>query len=397
MEFLWNFLYYHAGAGWLDLLDILLVTGIVVWLYTWVKGTQAFKVLLGLGALILVYLLASYFGMVLTRTVLQGVVQALILLIIIIFAPEIRQVLERLNPMRIWTGPRDTAQADYVDEIIAACKKMARNRIGALIVIEREDPIEGLVRPGIPVSGSIREQTLISFFQPKSPTHDGAVWVRNAMIHQVSVFLPISEKDHPKSYGSRHRAALGISERSDVLVIVVSEERGDIAVVEDGHLTRVRDFDNLKSEIRNASESAQTLGPPTWSDIFVRDWQIKLSALLIVSLIWLGMAAQTEGRREVLVPVETFGLSDEYKMEPLPTNEIQVLLRGSPMALSRIQEEELSVSIDLSEYGPRDEQIPLSTEDLNLPPGVEVVRIDPASLAVQIEPKPSDPEREENQ
>lgn len=374
---------------WYDILDIVLVTSMVVWLYSWVKGTRAFRVLLGLGLVMLVYSWARSWGLLMTEWALQGLGQALIVFVIIIFAPEIRQVLERLNPMRIWNRPEesDSTDFDYVDEIVTALSILSKQNIGAIIVLERSDRLGELVSPGIALEGQVQSSILLSLFQPKSPTHDGAVWVRNGIIHQVGVFLPISERNHPSFYGSRHRAALGISEISDALVLVVSEERGTVSLVEGGQLRGVSDLEKLASELRSKTDVSLPFQKPTWRSVFLKDWKVKLMTFMLVTSIWITLAAKQVIKEVYSVPLEIYNLPSQYQLQFQPPRFAQVTVSGTRLALARLDPSLLLVQVSLSEVASGAQLVPINMSRIPTPPDVTVTSVNPPFLNLQVERK----------
>lgn len=379
-----TFRYLIFQLNWYDLLDILLVTTIVVWLYSWVKGTRAFRVLLGLGLVILIYLWARAWNLFLTEWVFQGVVQVLIIFVIIIFAPEIRQVLEKLNPLRIWNRPTARESLDYIDEAVSAVTQMARSRIGALIVFERDDRLDDIVRPGVSLDGEMKQEILLSLFQPSAPTHDGAAWIKNGLIHQIGAFLPISQGDHPSFYGSRHRAALGVTEVSDALVLVSSEERGRVSLVEDGRLEVIDDPDELRSMLHARLEASSQVKGPDFKEILFHEWKIKLSTFAVVTAIWFAMAGQQQIEQIYSVDVQLFNLPTGYTVNSMPVNSVLVTLTGTRLALARLDPDAVKVRIDLSQINEQTQSITINPDRIVKPPDVFVTRVDPQVLTIEV-------------
>jgi diadenylate cyclase len=212
-----------------DAIDILFMSVVIYHLYAWFRGTQAFKALIGLVGLGVIYTGAQLWGLFLTTWSFQILWQVLIILLIILFQSEIRQALERVNPLRIigfHTIPKST---DWIPRFVEAVFTMAEQRIGALLVIERTDRLQGWVTACFPVSGPPTPELLVSLFQKNSPLHDGAALVRGGKVFSASCscYLPLTSAEGlPNEWGTRHRAALGLSERCDAWVVVISEERG---------------------------------------------------------------------------------------------------------------------------------------------------------------------------
>jgi diadenylate cyclase len=372
-----------SQLNWYDLLDILVVTYVVAWLYSWVKGTRAFRVLLGLGLLVLVFFWAQTLGLFLTGLVFGWLWQATVIFVIIIFAPEIRQVLERLNPMRIWSQTTKELP-DFTYEIVDALEYFSQHRIGALLVFERSDSIRDYIRPGIRMGGEIHREILISIFQHNSPTHDGAIWIRGEQIEEVAVFLPISQADLPTQYGSRHRAAVGITELSDALVLVVSEERGEISVAEGGGLDTIDSIKALEQRLKEGLRPAVQPHAPTFREVFLKDWKIKLVALLLVTSTWFVLASQQAREQSFRIPVQYRDLPAGLEASPAE-REVWVRLSGTRRALAVIDPGDLQLQVSLANVKPGSGQIVrLDHEHLSAPAGLAVVHFQPQFLEIQV-------------
>ncbi|MGH9339915.1 MAG: diadenylate cyclase [Acidobacteriota bacterium] len=369
---------------WYDILDIVVVTYILVWLYSWVKGTRAFRVLLGMAAVVVVYVLAQFWGLFLTVSALEWLGQALLIFVLIIFAPEIRQVLERLNPLRIWRRPEILGQY-FVDDLIKGLEHLSSHLIGALIVIERQDPIRDLVRPGIRFGSEVQREILISIFQRHSPLHDGAAWIQDGRIHEVGVFLPISKADLPIKYGSRHRAAVGITEVSDALVIAVSEERGSISLAEDGRVGEYIDLEALAAEVRRGIQPAAQIPRPTWHSIILKEWKAKLITFFFVLGVWFVLAGQQSTDQIFSVPILYQDLPDGYVLISRPAEEASVRLSGPRHSLARLDPSSLEVRIDLSGVQPGMNIMTVDPTSIYTPPEVNVTQIQPQVLQIEVE------------
>ena len=192
-----------------DVLDILFLTAVSYHLYIWFWGTKAFKALVGLLALGIIFTMARFWGLFLTTWVFQILWQVLVVLLIILFQSEIRQVLERVNPLQIIGLRSFSRNADWAPNFVEATLSLAKRRIGALIIIERTDSVEEWVTGGIPLDGEPSPELLISLFQKESPLHDGAVMIQKGRVTKVACYLPLSSTEGlPKEWGTRHRAAL---------------------------------------------------------------------------------------------------------------------------------------------------------------------------------------------
>lgn len=232
--------------GWNDLADILLVTFLIYKLISWTKGSRAFEVLKGVGILLLFSALTSLLSMYTMSFVLQSILSSgsIIIVLFILFTPEIRRILEKLGTSgkRLGKLLSEEDQGDIpslVKDLTNTFLRLSRRRVGALVVFERKTGLADIISTGTRIEGTLSGALLENIFEPNTPLHDGAVICRGSTISAAACFLPLSEEeDVDRDLGTRHRAALGVSSVSDCVVIVVSEETGTISVAQEGRLTR---------------------------------------------------------------------------------------------------------------------------------------------------------------
>ena len=253
-----SFMYYLSGLFKLTspgrvvifVIDILIVSFIIYYVYRLIKQTRAEQIVKGILILFVLLIISKVFDMVILNFLLTNLMTYSMLLFIVIFQPELRSAFEKIgrNKFKEVFDVNDKALAMHnISEITNAAEIMSLKKIGALIVIERETKISEIVKEGIDISAKISSELLQNIFVPRTPLHDGAVIIRNNQISAAKCILPLaSENNVPKSLGTRHRAAVGISEIADVIVVVVSEETGTISVAEDGKLKRDLNSDSLK-------------------------------------------------------------------------------------------------------------------------------------------------------
>ncbi len=240
-----------------SLFDVFVVSLLIFWLLGVAQGTRATSLIRGaIIFLAMVYILATVFDLQTLNWILARTWPALLIAIPVIFQPELRRALEQLGH----TGTRlrenfpanvDVGTEQAVDEIVRAAGQLARQRYGALMIIERETGLQDYAESGVPIDAKLTRQLLINIFYPNSPLHDGAVLTRGDRILAASVVLPLTDNISASSQlGTRHRAAIGVTEDSDALAVVVSEETGQIAVAHSGRLIRGLDQDRLRRVLR---------------------------------------------------------------------------------------------------------------------------------------------------
>lgn len=238
---------YHAIA----LLDIGLVSFLIYRALLVVKGTRAAPMLGGLFIVISVYFVSDKFGLLSLSWLLSNFLSSLILVIVILFQDEIRKGLTKVGLQPIF-AKHSRVDNKFVDDLVFACLKMSKTKTGALIVIRGEVGLDDLIEDSIFIDACVDRKLIIALFAKSSPLHDGALIIEDARIKAAGCVLPLSfNPDLDPNLGTRHRASLGISERSDALVIVVSEETGAITVVKDGKMARNLDEERLKLSIES--------------------------------------------------------------------------------------------------------------------------------------------------
>ncbi|MBM3918842.1 MAG: TIGR00159 family protein [Sphingomonadales bacterium] len=235
-------------SQWLFGLDLLLVLVFLYLVFMLVRGSLAPAILLGLGILYIMYLLVNWAGLVLLSTLLGQFLGLGVVLLIVLFQPEIRQFLLQLGgntgvgPQRWFRkmirGSEQRADEDYVmTELLPLFKEAMDIRLGMLIVVSRQELQPPILSRGTPIDARVGRALLLSVFQRESPIHDGAVWIMDGRVQSVACVLPVSESVELRAgLGLRHRAALGVSELADVMALVVSEEGGTLSVAREGKL-----------------------------------------------------------------------------------------------------------------------------------------------------------------
>lgn len=226
-----------------DFIDIILLTVVIYWLLKLTSKTRAMQVLKGLGIILLATWAMDFFGFVGTTWLLNYVLNAGAIVIVIIFHPEIRRALARIGRGHIDLSPSPSSNAsEIVESILKAVLSLSKKRVGALIVFERKTGLKDVIESGTRIGALISTELLENLFFTNSPLHDGAVIIREDIIEAAGCFLPLSDnKQVGQELGTRHRAALGVSEVSDCVTLIVSEETGVISVAQDGTLIRYLD------------------------------------------------------------------------------------------------------------------------------------------------------------
>ena len=256
-----------------DIIDILLVSYLIYKLLMLVRGTRAIQLLKGLMVIVAAWLISTYFELETLQWLMSQAFTYGVLAIIIIFQPELRRALEKLGSGRFLLGsahPDEQVISTVVTEVTKAASYLSKRRIGALIVIEKDTGLTDYIESGILLNAQISSELLINIFIPNTPLHDGAVILRKETIMAAGCYLPLSENPYiNKELGTRHRAAIGMSEMSDAVSIIVSEETGHISVSINGQIDRGLTDERLKnkllSELNFDKKSSSSLWHKRWS------------------------------------------------------------------------------------------------------------------------------------
>lgn len=263
------------GAG--DILEILIITFLVYYILAWMKTTRAWQLLKGLIVICMLLLLAYIMEMSTILWLGENLLSFAVIAIVVVMQPELRHALEQLGkknflPSGVFSDPSKREQEHFsektINEIVKASFEMGRAKTGALIVIEQNESLRDYERTGIEVDGIVTSQLLINIFEHNTPLHDGAVIVRGNRITSATCYLPLSDNlDLSKELGTRHRAGVGISEATDSLTVIVSEETGKVSVAYEGQIERGFDSDGLKArlqQILNKQDEEKTRGKYIW-------------------------------------------------------------------------------------------------------------------------------------
>ena len=234
------------SVRWTDIVEILIIAFLVYHIMLWVKNTRAWSLLRGFVVIIVFIFFAAVFNMTTILWIVQNVMSIAVIAIVVILQPELRNAMEELGRknliaslFRIDSRTPDGLYSDHtIAEIVRACTDMAKVKTGALIVIEQTTPLHEYARTGIDIDAAVTSQLLINIFEKNTPLHDGAVIIRKNRVVSATCYLPLSENRMDKNLGTRHRAGVGISEVTDSLTIIVSEETGEISIAYRGSLTR---------------------------------------------------------------------------------------------------------------------------------------------------------------
>lgn len=250
---------------WQDIADILIVSYIIYRIMLLIRGTRAVQMLAGIAVIIIVYFFSGKLDLLTLHWLFKTFLSSILLLVIIVFQADIRRALTQMGK----TPFQKTDDVDHqdIEEIVRAASYMAKRKIGALMVIERETGLRDYIDSGFRLDARLRYELLVAIFLPSSPMHDGGVIIHQGKIHSAGCLLPLSQNTRiDRRYGTRHRAALGLSEETDAVIIVVSEETQEISLVKQGRIATLGDEKALLSALRSILQRKK--GKSSWRDWF---------------------------------------------------------------------------------------------------------------------------------
>ncbi|HET9346276.1 MAG TPA: diadenylate cyclase CdaA [Candidatus Limnocylindrales bacterium] len=256
----------RSVVGLNSLIDIAIVAVLIYWLFILIRGTRAVSLVIGVTVLFAVYAAARFFGLQLLTQILQAGAVVGLFALVVVFQPELRRALERIGRVGSFNwlfSPAEQRAVEHVaDEVAHASALLSADGHGALIVLERDTGLEEVAETGVMIHADISAELLRTIFSPRTPLHDGAVIVREEMVLAAGALLPLAEMTvHTERFGTRHRAALGITEQTDAVVIVVSEENGQISLVERARIVRNLNEPQLARAVKSLLAPTDGRGP----------------------------------------------------------------------------------------------------------------------------------------
>lgn len=247
------------GFRLMDLLDIAIVAYVSFKTIQLIQGTRAVQLVKGLIVLVVSTKLSERLGLYTINWILRNAMTVGMIALLIVFQPELRRALEQLGRGRVFSTPLlglgEEEMNRVIDYLAIACEELSRDKIGALIVLEKQTGLNEYIETGIKMSADVTTELLINLFVPNTPLHDGAIVIRNDKIMAAGCYLPLTDNPNlSKELGTRHRAALGVTEETDAVAVIVSEETGVISVAREGKLSRYLDIKTLKNMLKDIFE-----------------------------------------------------------------------------------------------------------------------------------------------
>jgi len=373
---------------WQDGLDILILTYIFYRLYLWLRKKKALRMILAILALPLFYILARWVDLPLSVWGLQNLWPVILIVLVVIFQEEIREVLGNVSLPSFFFGRSERLTSIAIDKIVEAAFQMADKRIGGLIVLQKADDLDELIHEKTPLDAEINEDLLISIFSPQSPLHDGAVIIQGDRIRHAAALLPLCKSTSlPKEWGTRHRAGVGITEISDAECMIISEERGEVLLASKGTLRKKERREDLKQGLVHVAPVQEKKdGENIWSKKLFEDLPQKALFLFLVCLLWVFVIGIRQGEVGFNIPIEYYSIPQNLVLAGEPPKEVNVRLKGSQRLLSSLKPDQIRVRVDLSNVHKGNNQISLSETNISTGPGISVANFFPRNIRLQLSP-----------
>jgi DNA integrity scanning protein DisA with diadenylate cyclase activity len=329
--------------------------------------------------------IAVSLGLIVTSWVVQGIVAVGAIIIIVVFRNEIRRVLQAKNLKSILWGLSYKTVTTPTEIIAETVFQMADRNCGALVVFPGKEDLSGVLQGGTPWKGLITREMIASIFWPDNPVHDGAAIVQGDQITVVGAILPLSEReDMPSHYGTRHRAALGLAEASDALVIVVSEERGDVLVAKGNRLREIKQKKTLENNIQeHVGTAAVDKGTARKEGLEIAS--AAMLSILFITGIWFSVSRGQDTLVSLDIPVDYINRAAGTEIVDTSAKSVSLVLSGSGALVKSITPDQVGVRLDLSKTSVGPNTFTITSDNISLPPGIVLREVTPSEVDVLID------------
>ena len=374
-----------AALRWQGAVDFVVLTAAIALLLKWSLEARALRLALSILALRVGALLTDQLGLLITSWVLDAATVLALLVLVVSFQPELRRAVMRLDlPGR---AARES-QLPVLAAVASAAFALARVGCGALLVVLEDDSVAELITSGVPIAARVSPELLLAIFQKQSPLHDGAVLIDGDQVTQAGAILPLTQRPVPEEYGTRHRAGLGLSERSDASVIVVSEERGTVTLMREGVPSPVVDADALVAALKTTTppEIARAHQPRLRRHLTAG---VVGASLVLSVLVWSAtFLLPGKSVRVQTVPVEFTNVPNGLVIDSQSADTLQVSLRATDFIFGSVSLADLVARCDLAQAHAGTNVVHLNASMLDIPLGIRVERFAPGELRVKLTAPP---------
>ncbi len=374
-----------SSLRWQDVLDIAINSYILFRLYVLFRGTNTFRIMLGIAGLWFFQQIAIYLGLIVTSWLIQGITAAATIIIIVIFRNEIRSVFQTQNFRSVlWGVPRQNKETP-VDLLFDALFELATLKVGALVVFPGRENLTEQIQGGVLWNGKISKEMIRTIFWRNNPVHDGAILIQGDRVAQVGCILPLSQrKDLPSYFGTRHRAMAGLAEVSDAVVVAVSEESGAITAAKGEGIFPVKRRQDLEQILEGRAGRKEQARAFFKRESFQRRLAAVLSFFFITG-VWASFTRSMDTLITLDIPIRYSNRRSGVEIVETTANVIQLQLSGSGALIRSLKAEQVQVNLDLGKAVVGKNTFLLTSDNINLPPGIKLSRIDPPKVDVVVD------------
>jgi diadenylate cyclase len=374
-----------------EILDILVVSFAIYIVILFVKQTKSYFVVLVSIILILLSMISQNLNLPLTRSILQPISTLTFIIIAIVFQREIRRFFRWIifGKHHVFTKVKQISK-NASAEIAEALLIMAERKIGAILVFSGRQDLEEMLEGGQNLNGEITKELILSIFDTSSPGHDGAIVIENNLIKQFGVHLPLARNyDGYRKAGTRHRAGTGITEDTDAIALIVSEERGKISLAQNGKINILENEEKLRKKLRELTGENEDKASSFWHYFLFNNLFSKIIAVVLATTLWFGIVVQSGIiKKDVTIPLSFQLLPTTYEIESQKNKlQVSVTIMGKNTDLNSFDPSKLEAKVDAKDLKPGEQIIQVTPQMINLPSYLSVVEIEPETLKINIKEK----------
>jgi len=374
-------------SDWRNLLDIAVFAAFFYTIYRTLRASGTWKIAVALSLAVVTSMIASLLELQGVEWLFTNLSQVAVIALLIIFQPEVRRFLEH----SIGFGRNNNKEADddlavLLDETLF---ELSRRRWGALVVLPGKDPLKQWLTEGVLLDAQPSHSLLLSIFDPYSPGHDGAITIENGKVRRFGVRLPLSRSNKlPKEYGTRHHAALGLVEKTDAIVLVVSEERGVVSVFQDGRITELVNRGDLHARLISSKEQGDEISIKKSGSAqpWMMTWLEIAASICLASLFWLVVISSRTDFREMslAVPIEYSRPPVNLILSEDRLSEAKLLLEGPASVINSLTPSKVRLKVDLSGMAAGSQLVNLTVDNVELPKKVNILEIQPVNINLEL-------------
>lgn len=369
-----------------DLLDIFIVAVLIFFLFELFKSTHSMPILFGIVFLAILYGLSIFFQLRLTQTIFNALFGIFVIILVIVFQKELRRFFGLIGVIGL-KRRNFSPQEAVLQTLVKTIGQLAEHRTGALFVFPGNENLERQLEGGFILDGKISKSLILSIFDTSSPGHDGAVIITGDRIEKFAVHLPLAESGGAaRKYGTRHRAALGLSEKTDALIVVVSEEKGTITLAHNRKMTTISSADELEKKLREFFDKKFPQARiSSYAKSLLGYAPIAILSFTLASCLWLFITYSTSDvQRKFAVSIQFKNLAPDFVADDYNPEDIIVVLSGHESDFKLLDPQTLKASIDLSKTATGWHTVLVKKENINHPAILSIASIEPEVVKVHI-------------